>query len=289
MSDAPNAKEPSKDELVIEKPVKSLGVPKIFQESRMKELRMENLALKRLREKENQLRDSLQAMTTEVEWNQPLELSLDIPEQTTAEEENQQQREMQVFAVYYVKEHMIPVTPQELETKTCNEPVNNQTFNMKFSKAFEEKKTPITTKAEQIVQGNSEPNKTMDITLALNLLQTLVKNNSETDQWKKELPKNYKTVPCKVYHGPTGHCSKGEFCHFIHDANFVGREIPIELWKGAAIRFPAPRFGPPIGWNGNSFPVIGRPNVRLQMRNDLYMPMNERAMDSLYISKEHNN
>jgi len=285
MSDAPNVREPSKDEPIIEKPVKSLGVPKVFQESRMKELRMENLALKKLREKENQLKDSLQAMNSDVEWNQPLELSLDTPEQTTIEEGKQQQRETQVFAVYYVKEHMIPVNPPELETKSFNEPVNNQIFSMKFSKAFEDKKAPI--KPEPMMQGSTEPNKTMDVSLALNLLQTLVKNNSKTNQWKKELPKNYKTVPCKIYHGPAGHCGKGEFCHFIHDGDFVGREIPAELWKRASVRFPAPRFGLPIGWGTNGFQV--RPNVRFHTKNDLHVPMNERTTDSLYMNKEHNN
>lgn len=26
---------------------------------------------------------------------------------------------------------------------------------------------------------------------------------------------NYRTIPCRNYHGPTG-CTRGDFCHFIH-------------------------------------------------------------------------
>lgn len=285
MNDAPNAKEPSKDEVVAERPNKQLGVMKVFQESRMKELRMENQALKKLREKENQLRDLFQAMTADVEWNQPLEISVETQEQDTAEEKQQQQREMQVFAVYYVKDHMIPPNPPELETKKFTEPINNQRFEMKLSKAYEEKTiikpAPI-----------PEPNKSYDMALALNLLQTLVKSGSEAAQWKKELPKNYKTVPCKVYHGPMGHCSKGEFCHFIHDPSFAGREIPTELWRGSSARFPASRSTAPavgMNWVAN-FYQGGRPNVRFNPRPDLYIPhMNETTTDSLYMSREQNN
>lgn len=28
-------------------------------------------------------------------------------------------------------------------------------------------------------------------------------------------PGNYRTVPCRNFHGPTG-CTRGDFCHFIH-------------------------------------------------------------------------
>ena len=32
-------------------------------------------------------------------------------------------------------------------------------------------------------------------------------------------PKNYRIVPCRLYHGPTG-CTRGDFCHFIHAVGF---------------------------------------------------------------------
>jgi hypothetical protein len=28
-------------------------------------------------------------------------------------------------------------------------------------------------------------------------------------------PRNYRIVPCRLYHGPSG-CTRGDFCHFIH-------------------------------------------------------------------------
>ena len=35
----------------------------------------------------------------------------------------------------------------------------------------------------------------------------------------------FRTVPCKMYHSSQG-CKHGEGCHFIHDKNYVGVEIP---------------------------------------------------------------
>jgi len=49
----------------------------------------------------------------------------------------------------------------------------------------------------------------------------------------EEMPKpaNYKTVPCRLFHSSVG-CSRGEYCHFIHEKEFAGREIPAnELQK----------------------------------------------------------
>jgi len=34
-------------------------------------------------------------------------------------------------------------------------------------------------------------------------------------------PKNFRIVPCRLYHGPTG-CTRGDFCHFIHAVGFEG-------------------------------------------------------------------
>jgi predicted XRE-type DNA-binding protein len=35
----------------------------------------------------------------------------------------------------------------------------------------------------------------------------------------------YKTKPCRNYHGPNG-CMRGSNCHFIHDTNYAGVDIP---------------------------------------------------------------
>jgi hypothetical protein len=43
-------------------------------------------------------------------------------------------------------------------------------------------------------------------------------------------PKNYRTVPCRNYHGPGNQgCARGEFCHFIHDPDYLGMDIPKEV------------------------------------------------------------
>jgi hypothetical protein len=44
-------------------------------------------------------------------------------------------------------------------------------------------------------------------------------------------PPNYKTVPCKLFHSATGSCGRGDFCHFIHDPKYHGKELPEEYWK----------------------------------------------------------
>eukprot|EP00347_Sterkiella_histriomuscorum_P021810 403332689 len=41
-------------------------------------------------------------------------------------------------------------------------------------------------------------------------------------------PKNYKTVPCRQYHGPEG-CSRGDTCHFIHEPQYQGVDLPREI------------------------------------------------------------
>ena len=44
-------------------------------------------------------------------------------------------------------------------------------------------------------------------------------------------PKNYKTVPCRKFHGPGGNlaCTRGEQCHFIHNELYRGQDIPREV------------------------------------------------------------
>jgi len=43
------------------------------------------------------------------------------------------------------------------------------------------------------------------------------------------IPKNFRTVPCRNYHGPAG-CARGETCHFIHALGYEQREIPREVF-----------------------------------------------------------
>ena len=43
-------------------------------------------------------------------------------------------------------------------------------------------------------------------------------------------PSNFRTVPCRNFHGPNG-CTRGEYCHFIHAQGFEGREIAREVFQ----------------------------------------------------------
>jgi hypothetical protein len=35
------------------------------------------------------------------------------------------------------------------------------------------------------------------------------------------MPKNIRTVPCRLFHDPAG-CARGDYCHFIHGVGFEG-------------------------------------------------------------------
>lgn len=43
----------------------------------------------------------------------------------------------------------------------------------------------------------------------------------------KRRPPNYKTVPCRNFHGGLG-CIRGDACHFIHDYKYIGQPVPPE-------------------------------------------------------------
>ena len=43
----------------------------------------------------------------------------------------------------------------------------------------------------------------------------------------KRRPPNYKTVPCRNFHGGLG-CIRGDSCHFIHDYKYIGQPVPPE-------------------------------------------------------------
>ena len=42
-------------------------------------------------------------------------------------------------------------------------------------------------------------------------------------------PGNYRTIPCKNFHGLTG-CTRGDFCHFIHAQGFECKELPRDVF-----------------------------------------------------------
>jgi len=52
--------------------------------------------------------------------------------------------------------------------------------------------------------------------------------SKQQDHREQKIPLNMNKIftrPCRNYHGPNG-CNRGDHCHFIHDQNFQGREIP---------------------------------------------------------------
>ncbi len=66
-------------------------------------------------------------------------------------------------------------------------------------------------------------------------------------------PTNYKTVPCRLYHSPIG-CARGDFCHFIHDPDYAGKELPPELWKNKRKRHDSPAGGYYGGYSPKMMP-----------------------------------
>ena len=104
--------------------------------------------------------------------------------------------------------------------------------------------------------ANPNANANSESSASLDILQSLMQNASEITpppslQRKKDRarlesmprPQNYKTVPCRQYHSAVG-CTRGDFCHFIHDADYAGKELPGELWKGKRRKHEAQTHGP---------------------------------------------
>lgn len=56
--------------------------------------------------------------------------------------------------------------------------------------------------------------------------ELLLRNNLER---LRLLPENFRTIPCKHFHGPPG-CMRGELCHFIHLLECKDREIPKDIF-----------------------------------------------------------
>ena len=57
----------------------------------------------------------------------------------------------------------------------------------------------------------------------------LMQQSTSNDPNQLIVPKNYRTVPCRNYHGPNG-CQRGNFCHFIHGQGFERVEMPRDVY-----------------------------------------------------------
>jgi len=53
-------------------------------------------------------------------------------------------------------------------------------------------------------------------------------NCNKLNNLVQSIPKNYRTVPCRQYHGSEG-CTRGEHCHFIHEGAYAGVDLPKEV------------------------------------------------------------
>jgi len=260
---------------------KAKNIPKQFSENRMKEVKSEKALMGKLREKDIALRQRLLDMQPDVNcWKNPVQVVYDPsiePEKITSDEKTlQKMREMQVFAAHYLKDSQRPSDPNNLGLVNNGELSTNdgaKEFEPKLSDAFIKKQQeleqekrekqkllyskqsaengqlkpiPNVVISQPVIQKIPEEDKlNLDQSLAIGLLNALVKTSTDLSQWSnivqpvqnqvvtepKPLPANYKTVPCKMYHSPGGMCQRGEFCHFIHNPAFAGRELPPEYWR----------------------------------------------------------
>jgi hypothetical protein len=55
------------------------------------------------------------------------------------------------------------------------------------------------------------------ISMMKKMITEFKQQNEERKQRGPQIinPRNYRIVPCRLYHGPNG-CTRGDFCHFIH-------------------------------------------------------------------------
>lgn len=58
--------------------------------------------------------------------------------------------------------------------------------------------------------------------------QERLKKQEELAKKEIKVP-NYRTVPCKNFHGPQG-CTRGDFCHFIHAPQYERQPLPREVF-----------------------------------------------------------
>jgi hypothetical protein len=89
-----------------------------------------------------------------------------------------------------------------------------------------------------MIQLNNEHSKKPAREFGAELLKFYKENSSEFIEVEdkkrtiqnilKALPRNrnYRTLPCKMFHGQGTYCNKGDACNFIHCVEFRNQEIP---------------------------------------------------------------
>ncbi|CDW77712.1 UNKNOWN [Stylonychia lemnae] len=173
---------------------------------------------------------------------------------------NQKQREFGSFQVIYYKEILIPTDP--LINGTCDSEKQSQKYLEKMIPDFYEewrREQEHIRQQQQLVallcleflNTSSGLRDTMaqfynkynqdQLKFSRKLIEFYQKYANQFIQEEKhkkqqqmvlmvqaqQSTKNYRTVPCKMYHQPqTGYCNKGDSCHFIHEPRYKGRDIP---------------------------------------------------------------
>jgi len=179
---------------------------------------------------------------SEYDWYKPqrIEVSLEAGEELSKEGATQSQKESSSIQVINPQEdpYEIPYTDKEDNPLIVSfvEATKNPTKDIKSDEQVKETEIePGASKESEIdtmkllMQNISSPNEKEE--------QHSPAHETPTSQTKKPFdptakPINYKTVPCRLYHGGGGGgCSRGKFCHFIHEPEYEGKELPSELWK----------------------------------------------------------
>jgi len=210
-----------------------ITVPMQFNESRLKEAHLEKVNLIKIRESNAKLK--VREIEPNIEWSQPM--VVDTLKTLTSglqseEVAKQKQRESRVFVAHYVKESQIPSFPQEIEQKQFTELSDGvKIFRPKLKRMNPHPETESLKGLLQIcqktVQQPTVPVSTSASAIAKDIPET--ENSQKADSRNK--PQRYKTIPCRMYHSQHGSCTRGEMCHFIHNPQFIGRELPEDLWK----------------------------------------------------------
>lgn len=80
-----------------------------------------------------------------------------------------------------------------------------------------------------VIAQSQSGNSTLSHDQTIELMKRLITEQKLKNEERKAMlqkmgpqfinPKNYRTVPCRNYHGPTG-CTRGDFCHYIHAVGY---------------------------------------------------------------------
>jgi hypothetical protein len=86
-------------------------------------------------------------------------------------------------------------------------------------------------------QDGDKPSMSHNETIAL--IKKMITDFKVLNEERKKMgpqpmnPRNYRIVPCRLYHGPSG-CTRGDFCHFIHA---IGYECKLPFYINTKLNY----------------------------------------------------